>query len=219
MGIVRNFINVIGVAPEYELPNKINGQIVQYSEIETILIPNDKPEVKSIYEIMVDVKVKSIRTINAPLGKTIVVDGEKKYKIIYTENGDSEKANILYLSTPYNTFFELSKDNVDIDINNIKVYILDAYFDLISPRKIYCHSVYLLDANYSCENLKNEFDKNVNVSSFKENIIFESNENIKIELNEEFDYDKKILSEISMSTDECGEDVINELIDIDAEYL
>ncbi|MCT4508392.1 MAG: hypothetical protein N4A48_06455 [Tepidibacter sp.] len=194
MEIVRNFINIIGVSPEDELPNKINGQIVQHSEIETIIIPDNKPEAKSIYEIMVDVKVKSIRTINAPLGKTILVDGEKQYKIIYTENGDCEKANILYINIPYNTFFEVSKDKVDIGINNIKVYILDAYFDLISSRTIYCHSVYLLDAKYSCEN-------------------------INIELNEEFDYNKEILSEISICKDKYSKDKINKLIDIDAEYL
>ncbi|SHH00146.1 hypothetical protein [Tepidibacter thalassicus] len=201
MGIVRNFINVIGIASKNELPNKINGQIVEYSDTEILFVPDDKPEINTIYEIMIDLKIKSIRKVNSSLSNIVIIDGERKHKIIYTENGDFERVNVLYLNMPYNTFVELPNNNVDIDINNISIHVLDAYFELISSRKIYSHVVYLIDVNYNNQNLKDKY--------YKQNIRFDVGKNIDIEVDKE----------LSISKDEDIDSENSEFIDIDSEYL
>ncbi|MCT4508386.1 MAG: hypothetical protein N4A48_06425 [Tepidibacter sp.] len=228
MGIVRNFINIKGITQEDKLPSKVNGQIIQYSDTETIFIPRDKSGVKNIYEIMIDIDISSTRTINTPLGKTIVIDGVKKYKIMYTENGDVEKANIIYINTPYNTFVELPNN---ANLNNINIHIMDAYFDLISIRKIHSYTVYLLDVDYTVEgrNINNNTEyilegrntnsnKEISVCGFKENIKVDVDERFNIEFKENFNYkpDQEILKEMSISKEEYEED---ESIDTDEELI
>lgn len=147
MGIVRNFIDIIGITPEDELPDKNNGQIIEYSEVENIFIPEHHSRIRNIFQIMVKVEIKSTRTVNAPLGKVIIVDGIKRLKIIYEDRGDSKKANIVNLEVPYNTFIELQKGAEILD--NIEIYIMDAYFHSISPRTLYSHVVYLIHIHYA----------------------------------------------------------------------
>lgn len=52
--------------------------MVQYSDLEIIFVPEDKPPVKSIFQVIVQVEISSIRIINAPLFKSAVIDGVKK---------------------------------------------------------------------------------------------------------------------------------------------
>lgn len=146
MGIIRNFIDITGITPEEELPNKINGEIVQYSEVDYIFVPDNKQEISSIYQIFINIVIKSSRTINAPLGKIVVLDGIKKIKLIYTEKNETDKASILNLELPYNTFIELPKDAGMV--KNINVNIVDAYFALIDSKKIYSNILYMLNVNY-----------------------------------------------------------------------
>ncbi|MBF8984563.1 hypothetical protein IZY60_13535 [Lutibacter sp. B2] len=205
--MIRNFINITGIAHEDELPIKINSQMIQYSDIETLFIPEDSPEIKSIYEIMVEVEIKSNRMIHSPLGNIIVIDGIKKYKIIYTENENNGKTNMQYLNVPYNTFIEFP--NKQTSIPKIKVYILDAYFDLLAPRKIYSHTLYLVDVDSTSENNDLEIEDNAYSLDLKNNL--ETKENHKKALNEMV-ISKEMLKE-NRPIDH------NNLVDIDAEYL
>ncbi len=209
MEIVRNFVKILGITPETELPKKIRGQIIEYSDIETIFVPDGNPSVKSIYEIMINLEIKSNRTIHTPLGKIIVIDGVKKYKIIYTENDDSEKVNIIHLHVPYNTFVELP--NEIKYINNIKVYIIDAYFDLLTDRNIYCHSVYLVDVQYDENSSNSGFEKVSNIEKYDVKPLIEDHE---LEQN----FREMVLSEYSLDNEDKRE-IDNRLIDLEEEYL
>jgi len=142
MEIVRNFINVAGLADENSLPANINGQIIEYSENDTIFIPNTQPEVKNIFQIMIKVEINNSRRIKTPTGYTVVLDGIKKLKIVYTQNGDSSKANFLDMNLPYNCYVELPQH---IKLDSINIYVLDAYFDMLDSRKIYSHILYLVN--------------------------------------------------------------------------
>lgn len=198
MGIVRNFINIEGLIEEENIPSEINGQIIRYSEVETLYIPNEKPEVKNIYEIAINVEVKSSRTIYAPSIKIVVIDGVKIYKIIYTENTESDKANILYLKVPYNTFIELPK-GVE-NVSDIKVHIIDAYFDLLDTRKIYGHFVYLVDVTHD---KKDSIDK-----SIKEKCLLE-----------ESVYTDTTIQELSVSEENIRKESKDVFVDLDEEIL
>lgn len=165
MEVIRNSINIIGLASSDKLPNDVNDQTIQYSESETIFIPNDKAEIGNIFEIMIEIEILSKRIVDTNINRTVILDGIKKYKIIYSEESSS-KANILYLNKPYNTFIEIPKNK---NISSSYVFIIDAYFSKLATRKIYSHLVLLLDVNYS----KNDSAKNQEVN--QESIIIEKN--------------------------------------------
>lgn len=146
MGTVRNFIHIIGITPYSELPSKINGQIVQYSDIETLHIPNNNPSAKSIYEVMIKLKLNESKKISLSTNNILLIDGSREYKIIYISEDSCEEAKPLTLYRPFNTFVELPKE-----VNNIRdinIYILDAYFDLISNTDIYSYTLYLVTVEY-----------------------------------------------------------------------
>lgn len=174
MEIVRNFINVAGLADENNLPDKVKGQLIQYSEIDTIFIPDNQPDIKSIFQIMIKVEIRSSRSIKTLAGYTVILDGVKKLKIIYTQNDASGKAVFLDLELPYNTFVELP-DYIKID--NIDVLILDAYFNLLDKRRIYSHLLYLV-------NVSTTPTESSNTSSIPESIPESSSEKLKTNIKE-----------------------------------
>lgn len=169
MGIVRNNINIEGLSSEEELPRKINGQLITFSETAKLRISDSNPEAKSIYEIVIEMDIKSKRTINTDLSKIIVLDGIKKYKILYIEKNELSTANIVYLESPYNTFIELPK-NVD-NISELNIHILDAYFNLIDNRNIYEHLVYQLDIHHDIKTIKRSETSLLGEDLFDETLI------------------------------------------------
>lgn len=174
MEVIRNSINVIGIADINELPDKLQEQMIQYSESETIFIPCDKAEVGDIFEIMIEIEITSKRIVETNINKTVILDGVKKYKIIYSEKSSS-KANILYLDIPYNTFIKLPKNEI---INKVSVYILDAYFSILSTRKIYSYLVLQLDVNKSKDYTNVGKNKNIDSVQNKYNFFRKENEMI-----------------------------------------
>lgn len=146
MGEVRNFIHILGITPSHELPNKMHGQIVLYSDIENLNIPLDRPNAKSVYEIIIELEITSSRKVSIPSNDILIIDGLRKFKIIYMSEDENKEAIIIDIIKPYNTFVELPK-KID-DIQDIKVYILDSYFDLIDKREIYNYNLYLINVVY-----------------------------------------------------------------------
>lgn len=145
MEIIRNFINISGLSNIDDLPKYTNGQQVQYSEIETIFIPENQPDIKSIFQILIKTKFVSKRIIPTHVGNTIVIDGIKELKIIYSQTDNTGKAIFSNIELPFNTFIEMPND---IITENISIYVLDAYFSMLDKRRIYSHFVYLLNVNF-----------------------------------------------------------------------
>jgi hypothetical protein len=146
MGVVRNNINIEGLSMEEELPKKNNGQLITYSETNNLHISDINPKIKGIYEVSIEIDIVSKRTITTGMGKIIILDGLRKYKILYIENNESSSAGIVYLEVPYNTFIELPQNTGSV--SEINIYILDAYYYLKDSWNIYEHLVYQLDVHY-----------------------------------------------------------------------
>ena len=142
MGLMRNSINVEGLAKESDFPTDVNGHIIKYSEVETILIPNNKPEAKSISDIKVKLKITDERTLNGGFGKTMVLGGTKSYKVSYVENSPEAIRCTANIEEPYISCIDLPNDIEKTSKAN--TYIIDAYFHLMDSRKIYAHFVYLI---------------------------------------------------------------------------
>lgn len=173
MGLIRNFVDVVGITPENELPSKINGQFVEYSEVDYIYISENKPRVNTLYQAHIKIEIKTNRIIKSPLGQIIVLDGVKKIKLVYTQKGREEKASAVDFQLPYNTFIDIPPEGGNV--NNIDIHILDAYFDIINSKKIYVHLLYLIDVNY---------DKKSNVAKLPETIDEETNQSLKLDISQ-----------------------------------
>lgn len=143
MGIIRNSIDIVGITPEDKLPGKINGQLIEFSEIEHINIPEDKPRLGNIHQISIHVEPTTSRVIKAPNRKIIVLDGLKNIKIIYSYRSHSEKANIVKLQLPFNTFIELPENT--IEVGDINIHIADAFFQTIEARTLYSYILYMVE--------------------------------------------------------------------------
>ena len=145
MDVVRNFIKVSGIADEQELLSIVSGQIIQYSENDTIFIPENMPEIENLFNVVIDIDIRKSRRVNTTLGSTIILDGLKLLKVIYASKEDGGRVRLVDLELPYNTFVELPKNVAAFDT---RVYIIDAYFSLLDSRRIYSHIVYLVYANH-----------------------------------------------------------------------
>ena len=147
MEVVRNHIKIKGLTPESELPNKVNGQVIEYSQVEYIYIEQLNPEIDTIKEIYIKLEASSGRVVNAPMGKIILLDGIKKLKISYISKENTKKQVSVEVKIPFNTFIDMPYNAGDV--NNIDVYMVDSYFHLVGDRKIYCHNLYMIDVNYT----------------------------------------------------------------------
>lgn len=141
--MLRNFIDILGITSENELPRITNGQQILYSDIDYIFIPDNKPKIKDIYQISVNMHITSTRLISTGSDKIVVVDALKKLKIVYTQEDNNEKASILTLELPYNTFYQLQNNSSGYE--EVNIYIADAYFKVIENNKIYNYMLYYLD--------------------------------------------------------------------------
>jgi hypothetical protein len=146
MGILRNSIEVIGIASDEELPKQINGQIIEYSETDYIYVPENRPLIYNISKIEVKVNIKESRTIDAPTGRIVVLEGSRKLSITYRPVGYYDENYTLKFDLPFNSFIDLPNNSGDI--KSIDIYVIDAYFKPVSSRKIYCFMVYMINAVY-----------------------------------------------------------------------
>lgn len=234
MGVVRNFIDIVGITPENELPREILGQIIQNSEAEKILI-EDNVDIKNIYQIVIKVDIKSNRVIDTPLSKIVVIDSLKEIKILYYDKDD--RVGVLELKSPYNFFIDM-EDKKD-EIENIKIYIADAYFQLISKKELYSNVVYIIDVHYyggKKNTLSNNTNKNISLDLKEQNCgnnkedyqykdyiaLANSNESEDKYFNEPINELVALsdsLSTVNNSFEEKETKEDSELIDIDSEYL
>lgn len=214
MGVVRNFIEILGIAKEDDLPEKSLGQLIKYNETENIFIPEDNSGIKDIYQIGINIDIKSKRTINTKDYSTVSIDGSKQLKIVCSREDNPDKMVILNLQLPYNTFIEVPKAIGDIE--NIHIYILDAYFDLLDKKRIYANFLYLVDVRYSMIGIEpiNRKNSKVELLSFEEKR-GEDVPQIALSYEEFSEFDEREEAFVRQSTECCNK--ISE--DIDCLYL
>lgn len=157
--MLRNFISVTGITQESNLPKDIKDALLCHSDIDYIFIPSSRPKIKEITHIAIRVELKNQRIIKAPTGTIVVLDGVKKLKISYVPLGHSRKNIQLEIDVPYNTFIELP-DGVE-NLNNLDIYIADAYFEVVEVRKIYNYTLYMIniDCSEESQSRETEFDE------------------------------------------------------------
>lgn len=138
--MIRNFIDILGIAEDNDFPTKAPHELVEFS-VENILPLNTKSMPKSIYQIILNPNINSQRVVNNPLGKISVLEGHNNIKILYYD--EMGTASMSQINLPFNTFLEIKDSN----FNSINVLIGDAYFELIHTNFIYSHILYIVYLN------------------------------------------------------------------------
>lgn len=141
MEIIRNSINVCGLTDPEDLQGVADALLFQYAEAETLTIPESQPEMTGLYQIRVVVEKESSHPMKTPLGTALILDGKKKVELVCACRDEPDKARLVDLEVPFNVLLE---PPVPVQIENITVYILDAYFSLLDARRIYSHLVYMI---------------------------------------------------------------------------
>lgn len=144
MEIVRNSVIISGLTDEKSLFEQIKGQIIQFSETSTIFVPDKEPEISNLIQIFIKLELLQTNLITTPAGKTINLNGFLKLKLNYLNKNDSENSQKICtfdIACPYHSYIQLM---ANVDMKQMQIYILDAYFNLIDSRKIFCDILYLV---------------------------------------------------------------------------
>lgn len=202
MEMIRNSINVVGLANEEDLQAGLNGHIIKYSEVETLLLPSYKSEAKCIKEVKVNVTITSKRLVTYPDGKLLIISGLKELKVKYTENSPEEMECVASIQSPYYTVSEI---NLDTEKNGsetvgsetegivkVNTHVLDAYFHKVDPRKISAHFVYLIEILWEYEQ-EDQREEDYDLMMGNEEIYLPDNSIIDQQGNLLFDLDEEIL--------------------------
>jgi hypothetical protein len=146
MGIVRNCIDVLGITPEEELPRGICGQLIETSETEHIHI-RKAAKIKSIDQIIIDIKIIGTRMVYMPLNRIVVLDCLKTFMIAYCD--EAEQKRTLEYKSPFNCFVDI--ENKQDELEEVEINVVDAYFDMLDRNTIYSHLLYIINIKYcSC---------------------------------------------------------------------
>lgn len=106
--MLRNFIDVIGIADPSEFPVILTtNPNTQHIVEETLTIPAEKPDVEQIISVMVEATITNSRVIATPVGIKVVVDGELNQKIIYTALEPTQSVHSAHYLQPFCTFIEI----------------------------------------------------------------------------------------------------------------
>jgi len=209
MGIVRNDVEIQGITPENELPAEISGQLIELSETENLIIDKDI-KIKEIHKINVDMEIKENKIINAPLSRIFVIDGYKKLNISYLDTEDNLK--VFELESPFNLFFDV--ENSSEEVEEMRLHIADAYFELTKNNTLYCYTIYMADIRFFNYKQGDKQEKVIKINGQNEAEINTQKEaavqEISISKEKTAELKKAVPEENYMKTG---------LIDIEAEYL
>lgn len=209
MDIVRNGINIEGITEENELPAEISGQLIELSETENLLIDKDI-KIKNIHKISVDTEIKGTKIINAPLSRIFVIDGYKKLEISYFDTENNLKA--FKLDSPFNIFFDVENSSAEVD--EMRLHIADAYFELTAGSVLYCYIIYMADIRFLNYNKEDKQETMIKISNQNEAEINKQNKAAALEMS----ISKEKTSDLIKTVPEEDTDK-NNLMDIEAEYL
>ena len=132
----------------------------QFTVPETLNIPKEKPPIKSIQKVYINIEITSSKIIQTPktsvsnsegmllTGKKLLIDGNICEKIIYNSCVPNKSLNSLEFKIPFSTYIVI---NHDADIYNdkftIKTCIEDVFATPLSEKTIFQSTTLLLFAN------------------------------------------------------------------------
>jgi hypothetical protein len=136
---------------------------------ETLVIPEQKPDIEQIVSLTVDTAIESLRIIDTPCvksfegqalsGKKLVVELRLIEKVVYVADEPTQSAHAAHFENTFKSIFVM----VPRTVNNIAIeelfqqgnlivtpYIEDIYAELTDARTIFKNITMLLDVAIAC---------------------------------------------------------------------
>ncbi|WP_339060593.1 DUF3794 domain-containing protein [Tepidibacillus marianensis] len=128
MNSFRNMISYLGISNECDYPSD-PLTYKQFTVFETALVPEQKPDIEHLTEVMTDIEISSIRILHTPYDKKAIVTGMINQRFIYTADLPQQSVHSFHISIPFCEIVILKKiwDCVKIKIflEDVDVFFVD----------------------------------------------------------------------------------------------
>lgn len=156
--VVRDLIEIVGIADAF--PTAPTA-FTQLAVMETLIIPDAKPDVEQILKVLIDAKIISKRIVATPIGTgtggmiltgaKLIVEGILRQKISYVANVPDQAVHAAEFDIPFSTFMVLPTLPVPITPGlanqiNVEPFIEDVYVNLEDTRTILKNVTLFLNA-------------------------------------------------------------------------
>lgn len=171
--IIRDLVELSGIADLFPDCPKAFTEI---SIDESVIIPDQKPDVEQILKVIADVIIINKRIVKTPIGKGVsgiistgvklVLEGILRQKIIYAADEPTQSVHVAEFEKPFSAFIILPKAQIPItpslcDQVCVEAYIEDIYAKQIDKRTIFKNITIFLNATSTlfCQNNIDKFNE------------------------------------------------------------
>lgn len=106
--MLRDFVEIIGIDPVSSFPALIAAEkFTQFTTEETLIIPEQKPDIEQITSLMVEASITAYRAIVTPTGLKVIINGELNQKVIYTADEPTQAVHSAHFVKQFCTFIEI----------------------------------------------------------------------------------------------------------------
>jgi hypothetical protein len=106
--MLQNFIDIVGVSDSSDFP--IIGVLDRYNQFEveeTLTIPDEKPDIEQITQVLIESKITDYKTIITPTGLKVILNGELTQKVIYVANEPTQSVHSAEFVKPFCDFISV----------------------------------------------------------------------------------------------------------------
>lgn len=157
--MLLNCINIEGIVEESNL-KEICLNKCELCDYNSYINLNHNTGIKDIYQISLESSLKSNKFLSFKDDNILILKGITLVKILAVE--DTSSNNIIFLEE--NVYFNFSFKRKVKELNNIEIFIIDAFFDIVNSNKIQCSLTYLF--NFTDSNSREETIISLDTFSF-----------------------------------------------------
>ena len=167
--MLSDSIEVVGICEDF--PNNCQGAFTQLKVPETVTIPEQKPDIEQIVQVLVEGKITNLRLIETPVGESeegqslsgekLVIEGKVHQKIVYVADveGGTQPVHSAEFEIPFSTFIVVPECYVGTvqpgkeDNINVQVCIEDVFIEEVNPRQVIKSSLLFINAIFPPEEI------------------------------------------------------------------
>lgn len=97
-----DFIDIIGITPAELFPIcPPHHPHTQFCQRDILCLPEQKPPMECILQIIFHITIQTVQTIHTPAGKKVLVDAIKHIKVVYTADEPAQSVHAAHFDIPF----------------------------------------------------------------------------------------------------------------------
>lgn len=97
-----DLIDIIGITPAELFPScPPHHPHTQFCQRDILCLPEQKPPMECILQIIFHVTIQSVKTIRTPAGKKVLVEAIKHIKVVYTADEPAQSVHAAHFDIPF----------------------------------------------------------------------------------------------------------------------